>query len=266
MGASRDLTSGYETGTSAALLEHDVRRPRTRREASVQTDTTTAPAPRRLRPGIRPHEPRKRGRLGSKQVVSVRGRRVTEPTTEAKRRFSTVSFIAIPLLIIGVVLAMVLSGMSTQQTFALQELQTREQQVSNEVETLNRDLENLQSSAEIARRANEAGMVVPADPGIVEVENDGTVSESRAAGTESHPIIDVNGAPVRPGRASSDPNETEEVSEALEARPGSRGADSSESTSREDSENAPDNANDREAAPAPAPAVAPYSPNVPAQF
>ncbi|WP_018297087.1 hypothetical protein [Corynebacterium lubricantis] len=246
MGASRDLTSGYETGNSATLLEKGARRSGARREALEHNVATTAPAPRRLRPGVRPHEPRKRGRLGSNQVVSVRGRRVEAPTTEVKRRFTSVSIIGLPLLAIGVALAMIFSGLSTQQTFTIQQLQATETSLSNEVETLNRDLENLQSSAEIARRASDAGMVVPVSPGIVEVGNDGAVTESRPADPETQSIIDVNGAPVRPGRASSDPNQTDEVSRSLEARP------------------------NNEPAPAPqapqAPAVAPYSPNVPAQF
>lgn len=251
MGASRDLTSGYETGNSATLLEKGVRRPSDRagerlgdrREANEQSVTTTAPAPRRLRPGVRPHEPRKRGRLGSNQVVSVRGRRVEAPTTEVKRRFSSVSIIALPLLVIGVAGAMILSGLSTQQTFTIQQLQATDNQLSNQVETLNRDLENLQSSAEIARKASEAGMVVPTNPGIVEVQNDGTVTESRPADPATQSIIDVNGAPVRPGQASSDPKQTDQVSQSLEPRPSN------------------------DPAPAPqAPAVAPYSPNVPARF
>ncbi|MHA2789364.1 hypothetical protein ACXZ66_09490 [Corynebacterium sp. S7] len=261
MGASRDLTSGYETGNSATLLEKGARRPSNRssdrsseragarREAFEQSATTTAPAPRKLRPGVRPHEPHNRGRLGSNQVVSIRGRRVETPTTEVKRRFSSVSIIALPLLAFGVVLAMVFSGLSTQQTFTIQQLQATDNQLSNQVETLNRDLENLQSSAEIARRASEAGMVVPTNPGIVEVQNDGTVTESRPADPATQPMIDVNGAPVRPGQASSDPKQTDQVSQSLESRPNN------------------DPAPAQQAPQAPqAPAVAPYSPNVPARF
>ena len=60
MGASRDLTAGYG---STALLERDRGR------------TTLTPP----KPCFAPHVPRP-SRLGSKQVVSVRGRRIS--TTE----------------------------------------------------------------------------------------------------------------------------------------------------------------------------------------
>ncbi|WIM66979.1 hypothetical protein QP027_07520 [Corynebacterium breve] len=258
MGASRDLTTGYDSGASAALLDRDVE-PRGR--AAVETPAPSRAVPSGYQKRITPHVPRQPRRLGSKQVVSVRGRRVAQPTTEVRRRFTAVSVIALPLLIVGILTAMFLSALSTQQTFAVQELQVTEEQLNNEVETLNRDLEDLQSSAEIARRASEAGMVLPVNPGIVNVENDGSVAESRPADPATQPIIDVNGAPVRPSRASSDPEATNEISDALETRPqGNQLAPTGPESPAPDSE-AP-----QPDAPAAGPALAPYAPNVPSQF
>ena len=174
MGASRDLTASARSGT-ATLERPAVRRPRT-----TTSRTTATPQPvRRYAPhALHPRNTQGVGRLGSKQVVSVRGRRVGE-VKEVKRTFSTMSVIAVPLLILGVLIAMFLSGVSTSQSFTIQELQARERALSNEVETLNRDAENVKSSAEIARKAADAGMVVSHAPGILSVGADGAVEETR---------------------------------------------------------------------------------------
>ncbi len=52
----------------------------------------------------------------------------------------------------------------------------------------------------VARRANDAKMGVPTQPGIVEVGPDGAVNEKRPAELNTESIVDVNGEPVRPGR------------------------------------------------------------------
>ena len=114
MGASRDLTAAARSGT--ATLE----RPAERRARTTTARTTAAPhTVRRYAPhALHPRNTRGAGRLGSKQVVSVRGRRVGE-VSEIKRTFSTMSAIAVPLLILGVLIAMFLSGLSTSQSFTL---------------------------------------------------------------------------------------------------------------------------------------------------
>ncbi|MBF9010752.1 hypothetical protein HMPREF2976_06870 [Corynebacterium sp. HMSC077D10] len=112
-----------------------------------------------------------------------------------------------------------LSGLSTAQTFKIQQLSVQENTLDNQLETLNRDLEDVRSSADVARRAAEDSMGVPAQAGIVEVQENGDIAERRPAEPETDSIIDVNGAPVRPGQASSDPNETEDVNGNLNAVP-----------------------------------------------
>ncbi|HJD77898.1 hypothetical protein SAMN06295981_0397 [Corynebacterium pollutisoli] len=222
MGASRDFTS-------TALLERPYAPP-------AQT-----PLPKRRRPVP--------NRLGSRQVVSVRGRRVAElkKTSLLAKLFS----ISIVLAIAGVAVAMWLAGLATQQTFQMQLLQSQDKQLSNQLETLNRDLENVRSSAEIARRAGELGMVAPAQPGILAVQENGDILEQRPADPATRPIIDVNGAPVRPGQASSDPDAIDELGDNLEAVPQGHQLRS------------PDDILPDPVAPAPEPGVLPYAPNVP---
>ena len=213
MGASRDFTTGADvSGQGTALLERGRR---------------TTPLPSRT-----PHRgtvPSRRGatslrgnRLGSKQVVSKRGRRVVQPT-RVTGLFARLSFIAIGLLIAGVAAAMWLSGLSTSQTFKIQELTAQESTLDNQLETLNRDLENVRSASDVARRAHEAKMGIPVQPGVVEVGPDGNVEQKREATPDMESVIDVNGEPVRPGQASSDPNATANMSDNLNARPNLNG-------------------------------------------
>lgn len=236
--AVRDIASASRTATL----------PRTSRSRP----TAYAPAPK---PGVKPHVPHRgsRGRLGSQQVVSVRGRRVAAPV-QAKSRFSAVSGLIVALIVVGIAIAMVLSGLSTTQTFTIQRLQSQERQLENEVESLNRDLEDLRSSAEIAQRAADAGMLVATQPGIVEVAPDGHIEERRPFNPESvAPVMDVNGAPTRADRATSDRGATQELGDSLTQLPGGNVLG--------DIPPAP------EGVPAPLfDNVAPYQPNVPASF
>lgn len=227
----------------------------------TRTDQATyAPAPTRdprrapartpvTRPDVRPHVPHQKsrgGRLGSQQVVSVRGRRIATPAKQ-KTALGKVGGVAVTLLVIGVAVAMILSGLSTAQTFTVQQLQSQERALENEVESLSRDLEDLRSSAELAQRAAEANMVVAKQPGIVEVNADGRVEERREFNPESvAPVMDVNGQPTRAGRATSDQRATDELGDNLTQLPGGNMM-SPPAASRTDN-------------------LAPYQPNVPAAF
>lgn len=198
MGASRDLTAGYG---STALLERD--RGRT---------TLTPPKPR-----FAPHVPRP-SRLGSKQVVSVRGRRIS--TTETKRKFSRVSVLSLPLLVLGIFGAMLLSALSTQQTFTIQQLQSEERALNNEIETLNRNVEDSRAAAELAARADKAGMVVPGQAGIITVNDRGEAVEAGPADpAKTLRVVDVNSDTVRVDRATSDRRATEDVADNLSPLP-----------------------------------------------
>ncbi|GAB3940569.1 hypothetical protein [Corynebacterium tapiri] len=188
---------------------------------STATRSTGAPVetPRRAYPSqpTRQVQPIRGRRLGSRQVVSVRGRRVRE--VKAVGPLFKVATVSLSFLVGGIVLAMWLSGLSTQQTFAISQLTAQESQLSNQLETLNRDLQNESSSAEIARRAQEMGMAIPDKPGVLNVAENGDVSESRPADAATTPIIDLNGEKVRPGTASSDPKDMKNLPNNLEAVP-----------------------------------------------
>ena len=193
----------------------------TRTPGRTQGRTEHSASRVRTTPGVKPHVQRTkaRGRLGSNQVVSVRGRRVA--TTKARSKFSSLSQIALPLLVIGIAAAMILSGIATTQTFAIQKLQAKEQQLANEVESLNRDLEDRRSSAALAQRADSMGMVLAGEPGVVAVHEEGHAEEQRPYNPESaSKLVDVNGEGRPASRASSDDRATKELEDALTQRPG----------------------------------------------
>ena len=214
---ARTRTASRETSATGAVKTRSSTRARTNRGVQNTATRTVSPTrtTRREVPQITP-TPRK-SRLGSRQDVTERGRRVA-PIKQVTL-FSRLSAVAIALLIGGVVLAVWLSGVSTSQTFRIQQLTYQESQLNNQLETLNRDLEQVRSSADVARRGADAKMGIPSQPGIVEVGEDGTVEERRPATEGTEAIIDVNGEPVRTGRATSDPRDTEGVSDELNAVP-----------------------------------------------
>jgi hypothetical protein len=156
-------------------------------------------------------------KAGSQQVFSNRGKRIVRQRVDPSRiRF----VLALTLLLgAGVFIAMMLSKISTEQSFEMQELQHNESTLQNQVETLNRDLQNASATAEIARQAKDLGMVIPDQPGILAKNESGDIHEQRAPGTVTRPIVDVNGQQVRPQVASSDPKATNEVSQRLNEAP-----------------------------------------------
>lgn len=212
MGASRDLTAGNTAGGSTALLERAPQR------SARAERTRTAPVPSGLKPRVAPHVPRGPRRLGSKQVVSVRGRRVT--STEAKRKFSTMSLMALPLLILGIFGAMLLSALSTQQTFTIEQLQSQERTLNNEIETLNRNVEDSRAAAEVAAKADAAGMLIPVQPGIINVDAEGKAHETREADpAKTVRVVDVNQETIRTDHATSDRKATRDIADNLSALP-----------------------------------------------
>lgn len=155
-------------------------------------------------------------KAGSQQVFSYRGRRVERPQVDQRLVRLVVSM---TLLLVGAVLAcMALSGLATSQTFALQQLQNKERVLANQVETLNRDLQNVSSSAALANKARELGMVIPDQAGILATDEHGNIVEQRPATDITRPIVDVNSVAPAPV-ATSDPEDTQEVADNLNAVP-----------------------------------------------
>lgn len=216
---SRDFTRG---GT--AVLDHSTRNrggAAERRHGHLSHRTAAPNRPVRQAPeNLHATPVRTRGtqrKLGSKQVVSVRGRRVAN--SRRTTLLAKLSGLVIVMLIGGVALAMWLSGVSTEQTFRMQQLVSEEAQLNNQLETLNRDLESASSAAEIARRAADMGMAIPNQPGVLAVGENGDIAEQRPVEAGTRPIIDVNGKPVEPDRASSNPVDTEDLGDNLDRVP-----------------------------------------------
>ena len=181
-----------------------------------RNDTALLVEDRPSRTGTPPRR-RMQRKAGSQQVFSNRGKRIVRQRVDPSRiRF----VLALTLLLgAGVFIAMTLSKISTEQSFEMQELQHNESTLQNQVETLNRDLQNASATAEIARQAKDLGMVIPDQPGILAKNESGDIHEQRAPGTVTRPIVDVNGQQVRPQVASSDPKATNEVSQRLNEAP-----------------------------------------------
>lgn len=177
------------------------------------------PARRQLPREMQPERTRKfQRKLGSQQVVSVRGRRVVTQKPNPHRVNLAIGVVL--LLFVTIATAMVLSGKSTEQAFELQKLNAQEQQLNNQLETLNRDVEQTRAAAEVARVAADKGMVVADIPGVLIVEKDGAITEQRPSDPAAvRPIIDVNGAPIRPEQASTNPNEIKDVTNNIQPIP-----------------------------------------------
>lgn len=209
------------TQTTTALLEREDLRTQPRVSPRRYPETPSRETPTGLQP--RPHRSTRKNppaapkRLGSRQVVSRRGRRI-QPRKETPRILK-ISAAALLFAIAGIIGAMTLSGVTTQQTFQLQQLKVEQNRLDNQLESLNRDLENVRSSASLARQAGERHLVVPQQPGILAVNDEGEVTEVRPPSEETRPIIDVNGKPVRAHIASSNPEKTRELDGNVSAVP-----------------------------------------------
>lgn len=174
----------------------------TNSRTTIRRDRTTDVAPSSGRRG-------RMSRVGSRQVLTVRGRRVSTTVTDrSKFRFAG---LAILVFVVGIAIAMFLSGLSTAQSLELHEARQAESVLADEVTVLERDAEYLKSTSEIARRASELGMVNVGQPAVLVVAEDGSVHEVRPGDPGAQEILDVNGTPMRPEAPTSDPEQTENV-------------------------------------------------------
>lgn len=126
----------------------------------------------------------------------------------SKFRFAA---LAIGVFVLGIAIAMFLSGLSTQQSLQIYEARQTESTLADEVTVLERDAEYLKSTSEIARRAAEMGMVSVGQPAVLVVGEDGAVHEVRPGDPGAQELFDVNGTPMRPEAPTSDPDQTEYV-------------------------------------------------------
>lgn len=148
-------------------------------------------------------------RTGSRQQVSVRGRRIIA-LERGNPKLTRRIVLAVTVFILGVVSVMALSAATTKQSFQIADARSRSITLENEIESLNRDVANAKSSANIAKEASEMGMVTPKQSGILE-DRDGKIKETRPANAEDgKEVVDVNGNAKRRG-ATSDPDKTDRV-------------------------------------------------------
>ena len=173
----------------------------TRRGSAWDANRTSAPGRSTRRFGG--------SRVGSRQQVSVRGRRIIA-LERGNPKLTRRIVLAVTVFILGVVSIMALSAVTTKQSFQISDAQSRSTTLENEIESLNRDVANAKSSANIAKEASEMGMVTPKQSGILE-DRGGKIEETRPANAEDgKEVVDVNGEAKRRG-ATSDPNKTERV-------------------------------------------------------
>lgn len=212
--SSRDYSaerSSYARGGTSTL------------ERPLHSESRTPVLPRRQDVDSHGRKVRFQRSLGSQQRLSYRGRSLRANLKKVDPR--TLRFVVLMTLtlVAGVFASMMLSGWTAQQTFEIRDLKNQQTTLSNQLETLNRDVQSASSSAEIARRASEMKLVVPEQPGILATNQSGDTVEQRPAGDVVRPIVDVNGQRVRASVASSDPNATDAVADELHAVPNTGG-------------------------------------------
>lgn len=150
------------------------------------------------------------GRTGSRQVISVRGRRVT--TGPRDNRKIAGAALMIVLVVCGIVAAMFLSGISTSTSLELDAAQTREKELRNQLEVLERDVAYMKSTGAIAQRAVEEGMVSPQKPVVLTTDSNGNVVEARPGDAANLGVVDLNeSGATNPHTPSSNPADTRKV-------------------------------------------------------
>lgn len=203
------------------------------------------------------------GRLGSQQQVSMRGRRIA-PRDNTDPRARNLAFFMAFALIAGIVSVMWLSGITTDQSFQIADARKQSTNLTNELESLERDVSDAQSAANIAARASEMGMVVPDQTGVLNVNGDKVDEQRPADAAKNRPVIDVNGT-KKPSTATSDPAQTANVPGLAPESPTGAAAQNGTGEVPYSNQNsaggaAAGNQTPAPAAPAPAPEPAPAAP------
>lgn len=200
--APQRSTTGAGTRTSVRAAAG-----RTTTRQTVRAAATTSPSA--LRTNSRNSQGNRNSRLGSKQQVSIRGRRIAPIQQDNNRLLKSVVLPAC-LFLVGVICVMWLSGLTTAQSFQLTEAKQTSRTLANEITSLERDLAVASSSANIAKEAARLGMVAPAQAGVLEAAG-AEIHEQRPANPEGNvAVVDVN-SESRARGATSNPNETANV-------------------------------------------------------
>ena len=203
--------SGTRVGGSRAVRTGAVRTGSARPGSRVVSARVAGGTARPVSPVENPASPRtlrRTRRLGSQQQVSVRGRRIAPVKSQSALKNWAVAAVAAFLLGIG--FTQYLSGVTTEQSFQIAESKEQSTALSDQLESLERDVAVAQSGGNIAAEAAKLGMVAPQQPGILSVEGDKVEERREMAGDSNRPVVDVNGNQRQPG-ATSDPNKTNNV-------------------------------------------------------
>ncbi|WP_157108954.1 hypothetical protein [Corynebacterium aquilae] len=193
----------------------------TARVSTTRPLRTTGPAALRTRPatpGVR-RPTTLPNTTGTTVLPSrTRGRRVPMPKSDPA--FIRFAVILTALLIMGVAITMFFSGQATKQSFELAQLKANEELLDNQIDTLNRNVRNAGSAAEIARRAVEMGMVVPDQPGVLAVNDKGEVVQLREADpSKTRPLVDINGEKIKPLAPTTNPADVAAVADQVVPAP-----------------------------------------------
>lgn len=153
--------------------------------------------------------PNRRGRLGSQQQVSVRGRRIAPIENPNRRKFRIIA-LCVAVVCGAIASIMILSGLTTEKTFQISEAEKKSETLSNEIVSLQRDVEKAKSAQNLSAKAADLGMVVPGQAGILDA-NGKKVHERRGSDNgNDRPVIDVSDG-ARTRGATSDPEETRNI-------------------------------------------------------
>jgi uncharacterized protein HemX len=148
-------------------------------------------------------------RPGSLQVTTVRGRRVAAAEHGNRTLIKAVVLICV-VVAAGVALTMYLSGKTTEQSFQLAQAEKTSDTLSNQIETLNRDVKEAGSTQHLAAEASRMGMVAPGQTGVLDADGN-RVDQLRAPdAAKDSAVADVNGDVARSG-PTSDPRRTDQV-------------------------------------------------------
>jgi cell division protein FtsL len=148
-------------------------------------------------------------RPGSLQVTTVRGRRVATAGRGNRMLLKTFALICV-VVAVGVAVTMYLSGKTTEQSFQLAEAEGTSDTLSDQIETLNRDVKEAGSTQHLAAEAARLGMVVPGQTGVLDADGN-RVDQLRAPdAAKDRDVTDVNGDVTRSG-PTSDPRRTGQV-------------------------------------------------------
>ena len=148
-------------------------------------------------------------RPGSLQVTAVRGRRVATAGRGNRMLLKTFALICV-VVAVGVAVTMYLSGKTTEQSFQRAEAEGTSDTLSDQIETLNRDVKEAGSTQHLAAEAARLGMVVPGQTGVLDADGN-RVDEKRAPDADKNrDVTDVNGDVTRSG-PTSDPRRTGQV-------------------------------------------------------